>query len=107
MTLASIWNWLTTSRAYRLLETQNQQLIDQCSQLRAENQRLMLAFSPSLRAAMTDEQPQTAPVESPSQPFRSRARWRTAKRQLESLHNGKQTRQLNTIETNDRILSTQ
>jgi hypothetical protein len=92
MTFTQFWDWLFTSRAYRLLLEQNRSLQSEITAVRTENHRLTLALSPALRSL---ERKPTADTPAPTAdaPEKETERhqprpkglhtWRNARQQLE------------------------
>jgi hypothetical protein len=109
MALSQLFRWLTTSRSYRILEQQNQQLIAERDQLREMNHKLMLAFSPSLKAAMEgtpqilSPSAEVPPTDALRTPLRSFTSWRTARTRLQEKHNSNNRRIQKSLEAHGKL----
>lgn len=95
MNLATVWNWLTTSKYTRLLERENEELRAQLKEAKRQNELLTFALGhrqpadPLEAAAMAEEQAaevsRTQVSEMPGrQRMRKRVGFSQVKRQLES-----------------------
>jgi hypothetical protein len=109
MWIKDFWDWLTTSRSYRLLLDQNTRLQNEVDSLRVDREHLLRSMSPTLRGTLRNE-PRVSEVKAkpaddtkkePSPvPLRQPAHvsWRNAKAQLEHLANSNENRKQRAIE---------
>jgi hypothetical protein len=106
MWIKDFWEWLTTSRAYRLLLKQNERLQKEVETLRADKDRLMFSMSPTLRSIQPKSVPQPSSGEKQDEAPKQVAQvrkpsinsWRKAKAQLEFISNSKENRRQRAID---------
>jgi len=113
MNIKAFWEWLTTSRAYRLLQRQTQEQSDEIVQLREENRRLLMALSPAVRQAyqgtvqplIAQPEPATEAAQESPRPQQPRLHvsWRAARARLEHQSNSKHNRQARAVQIQDAI----